>query len=54
MKDYDRIMKLKGEVNHIKDMLWNIADNLEEAGAIQKAKSLRTIVLNIEEWQRKR
>lgn len=47
----EQINKALAEANQAKDRLWEIADKLEELGAVRKAKSCRTLVYRIEEWQ---
>lgn len=49
-EEYRRIIN---EANEAKERLAAIAEKLEEAGKIRKAKSCMTLVYKIEEWQRK-
>lgn len=52
-KDYDEIREMKLSANTAKERLINIQSRLEEAGAIREAKSLGTIIGNLEAWQNK-
>jgi len=45
------IEKLTGEANTAKNRLMKIRDELEELGAIRKAKSLGVIIGKLEHWQ---
>lgn len=47
-EEFDRCMDM---ANEAKDRLAEIAERLEEAGYIRKAKSCMTLVYMIEEWQ---
>ena len=54
MKKHDNAQEyanLIDDVNTAKEHLMDIAQKLEEAGFQRKAKSLMTIVYNIEKWQ---
>ena len=46
-----RYNRLLSEANQAKDRLWQIASELDELGYHRKAKSCRTLVCSIEEWQ---
>ena len=51
MKDYKEIERMKSEVTSPKERLMDIANRLEECGAIREAKSLDTIITKLEAWQ---
>ena len=51
IKNREIIENLQYEANKPKEALMKIADELFEAGAVRKAKSLETIVKNLEIWQ---
>lgn len=50
-KDRTEFDRLMGEANEAKDRLADIAERLEEAGYIRKARSCMNLVYLIEEWQ---
>lgn len=47
-EEFDRLLS---EANEAKDRLARIADKLEEAGYVRKAKSCMRLVYDIYEWQ---
>ena len=54
MKDKEQIKRLKGyDINVAKERLMAVMYQLEEAGGIREAKSLGTIIGQLEEWQHK-
>lgn len=53
MTKQETIRQAQLDANAAKDRLMSIRDSLYEAGAIQKAKSLETIIGKLETWQNK-
>lgn len=53
MKDREKIHRLKFDANSAKERLMQIASRLYDEGAIREAKSLETIIWNLEVWQNK-
>ena len=53
MTKQEAIEQATYEANSAKAQLIHIMDELEEAGAISKAKSLGTIIEKLENWQNK-
>lgn len=47
----DAMEKVQYDVDVVKERLLRVCYQLEEAGAIRKAKSLYTIVGRLEQWQ---
>lgn len=50
-KDYAELHRIISEIDAVKDRLGRAADELAEAGFIEKAKSLTTLIQNLETWQ---
>lgn len=50
-KDREEFKRCISDANEAKDRLADIAERLEEAGFIRKAKSAMKLVYLIEEWQ---
>ena len=46
--------KILADVNAAKERLAQVAEKLEEAGFIRKAKSCMSLVYQIEEWQNRK
>ena len=53
MKDMEFLRQKQLDVNVAKDKLIEIMYALEEEGFIRQAKSLGTIIVNLEVWQNK-
>ena len=53
MKDRKEIERMKSEATSPKERLMDIANRLEECGAIREASSLMTIIGKLEAWQNK-
>lgn len=53
MSKIEEIRRLQEDANVAKERLMQIAWELEEIGAIQKSKSLETIIAHLEMWQNK-
>lgn len=54
MRDYEDLYKAQQDAEWAKERLINIMYKLEEAGFVRKAKSLGTIIGNLETWQNTR
>ena len=52
-KDREELQRCLNMANEAKERLAEIAERLEEAGFMRKAKSAMNLVYKIEEWQRK-
>lgn len=52
-RDKDEFERCMGMANEAKDRLAYIAERLEEAGYVRKAKSCMNLVYLIETWQNK-
>lgn len=53
-KKREAIEQAQHDVNCAKERLMKVMDELEDAGAIRKAKSLGTIIEKLEIWQHTR
>lgn len=53
MTKQEAIEQATYEANKAKEKLMHIMDELEDIGAMRKAKSLGTIIEKLEDWQNK-
>ena len=53
-KNREEFEECMDDVNEVKDRLADIAERLEEAGYVRKAKSAMNLVYTIEAWQNRK
>ena len=53
-KNEEELRQVMNSIDRIKDEMWRLSTQLEEAGYVGKAKSLLTIGSRLEDWQHRR